>query len=145
MFASWHIYRAYTHTHTHIQPYQSSQTCTWWKKTKDVMSTNSSVLSSWRHRRQWKHHIASARLRKTPPHNLPHGPCLFCSRSVSKVKVRKTGKNCAREKATQLSSRKNIPCHHQEFGESGWCHSSTESTDRNWASASHWALHGLQT
>lgn len=62
------------------------------------MSINSSMLSSWRHRSQWKHRIASTTLRKTPPHHLHHGPCLLCFGFVSKVKMRKTGKNCAMEK-----------------------------------------------
>lgn len=69
------------------------------------MSINSSMLSSWRHRSQWKHHIASATLRKTPPRHLHHGPCLFCFGFVSKVKIRKTGKNCAMEKNEHSFSR----------------------------------------
>lgn len=108
MFASWHIYRAHIHTHTRIQPYQSSQTCTWWKKTKDGMSINSSMLSSWRHHSQWKHHIAFARFRKTTLRNLQHGPGPFCFGFVSQVKVRKTGKNCATGKNAAFHKEKDF-------------------------------------
>lgn len=72
------------------------------------MSINSSVLSSWRHRSRGKPHIASARLRKTPPRNLQRGPRLFCFGFVSKVKVRKTGKNCA-------TGKKNAAFHEEKY------------------------------